>query len=54
MKWASIERVGGTHAVASSGHAHIAQLIETYPSRFREIKRFGAYGIYEILERTTP
>lgn len=54
MKWASIERVGGTHAVASPGHGHIAQLIENYPSRFREIKRFGEYGIYEILERTTP
>lgn len=54
MKWESIERVGGTHAIASSGNAHIAQLIEKYPSRFREIERFGAYGIYEILERTTP
>lgn len=54
MKWASIERVGGTHAIASPGHGHIAQLIEIYPSRFREIERFGEYGIYEILERRTP
>ena len=52
MKWASIERVGATHAIASPGHTHIAQLMSESPGRFREIERFGEYGIYEILDET--